>query len=430
MAYSNEAYGNIVTFYNQWRRFRAWIKLEIIANASTYVTVKRTIAVGAAYCDYTGFGVQSGSESHSNISLSAGTSGSWAWSSGYSDTFNVAKQTSARSYSVSAYAGLTGVSAYSTATATITIPALSGVTITFDANGGSGGPTTQNVTTGAATKLTTSVPTRSGYTFAGWSYGGNTYAPGASVTLSSNATFIAKWSAIAPTVTINPYRCVRCDAQGNEQINGTCAKFTMTAYAFDDAYHSVTSVEVGWTDGTNSGTAVLTSLGSYQYEAVVTTFTFDRGTSYAVVFAASYSGVTANALDMLTQANISMDVSATGVGVGCEAVPGQLTSAYPIVRTNDEDYTYLHNGGADAYTRWFCKNGLVVVDGWYWNTASVTTQDQSHSTAIDSAYWPDRKVGQQCGSTMVWVDPSDGKLHWRGSAASTYLAFCIVYRIE
>ena len=426
-----EAYGNIVTHVNQWRRFRAWIKLEIIATASTYVTVKRTIAVGAAYADYTGYGIQSGDQSYTGITIYAGTSGSWVWSSSYSDTFYVARQSTARSYSVSAYAGLSGVSSYSTATATISIPALAGVTITFNANGGTGGPSTQSIPSGTATKLTTSTPTRSGYTFRYWSYNGSTYAPGASVTLSSNATFTAQWSATTVNPTISVFRCVRCDSSGSETPTGTCAKFTATAYVKSgSSYSSVSSVEVGWTDGTNSGTANLSSIGSHQYSVVVTSFTFDTEKTYAVVFAATANGKTVSATDMLTQAALCLDVSAGGVGVGCEAEAGKLKSAYPIVRTTDRGYTYLHNGGADAYTRWHCKNGLVYVEGWYWDTASVTTTEKSLSTAIETGYWPDRKVGQQCGTSAVWVDPSDGKVHYRGSESSSYLAYTIVYRIE
>lgn len=66
-------------------------------------------------------------------------------------------------------------------------------TITYNANGGSGAPTSQNVDYGCKVTLSTTAPTRAGYIFLGWStssnatnesyYGGNTYGVNSSVTL-------------------------------------------------------------------------------------------------------------------------------------------------------------------------------------------------------------------------------------------------------
>lgn len=71
-------------------------------------------------------------------------------------------------------------------------------TITFNANGGTGGPSTQNVCKGAACALTSSTPTRSGYTFSKWNTKadgtGTSYASGANITASANTTLYAIWS--------------------------------------------------------------------------------------------------------------------------------------------------------------------------------------------------------------------------------------------
>ena len=70
-------------------------------------------------------------------------------------------------------------------------------TITFNARGGTGGPTTVTKTHGVTLTLPTTKPTRSGYTFAEWNTKsdgtGTAYAPGASYTGNANATLYARW---------------------------------------------------------------------------------------------------------------------------------------------------------------------------------------------------------------------------------------------
>ena len=74
--------------------------------------------------------------------------------------------------------------------------------ITYDANGGDGGPTTQTKTYGANLTLSTLRPTRSGYVFAGWGTTPTTstvtYASGSTYSSNSPAALYAVWN---PTVT-------------------------------------------------------------------------------------------------------------------------------------------------------------------------------------------------------------------------------------
>lgn len=72
----------------------------------------------------------------------------------------------------------------------------------YDANGGSGAPSTQSgVDSGSGATLTISstIPTRSGFTFNGWntssSGAGTNYSSGGSITLTSDVTLYAKWTA-------------------------------------------------------------------------------------------------------------------------------------------------------------------------------------------------------------------------------------------
>ena len=69
-------------------------------------------------------------------------------------------------------------------------------TLKYDANGGSGAPTSSEFTPGTRFRLSTTKPTKSGATFNGWNIAGTTekYAAGAYVTLYDDTTLYAMWS--------------------------------------------------------------------------------------------------------------------------------------------------------------------------------------------------------------------------------------------
>ena len=73
-------------------------------------------------------------------------------------------------------------------------------TLKYDANGGTGAPSNQTHTqsTNSYTfTVSNTVPTRSGYSFEGWTYGGNTYHGGDSITISKSTptvTLTAVWN--------------------------------------------------------------------------------------------------------------------------------------------------------------------------------------------------------------------------------------------
>ena len=71
-------------------------------------------------------------------------------------------------------------------------------TVSYDANGGSGAPGSQTKTQDATLTLSSTKPTRSGYTFLGWATSASatsaTYKPGGSYTANASVTLYAVWS--------------------------------------------------------------------------------------------------------------------------------------------------------------------------------------------------------------------------------------------
>ena len=109
-------------------------------------------------------------------------------------------------------------------TAYITIPAIEHHTVAFNANGGSGAPGSQTKWYGTVLTLSSTRPTRTGYTFQGWATsasGSVEYQPGGQYGADSDVTLYAVWKANTWTV--------RFDANGG---SGAPANQTKT-YGID-----------------------------------------------------------------------------------------------------------------------------------------------------------------------------------------------------
>lgn len=90
-------------------------------------------------------------------------------------------------------------------TAYITIPAIEHHTVAYNANGGSGAPGSQTKWYGTVLTLSSTIPTRTGYTFQGWATSANgsvAYQPGGQYGADSDVTLYAVWKANAVTCTI------------------------------------------------------------------------------------------------------------------------------------------------------------------------------------------------------------------------------------
>lgn len=128
-------------------------------------------------------------------------------------------------------------------------------TLTFNDNGGSGGPGSQSLTPGVSTQISSTQPRRSGYTFAWWSTqnsstSGTRYSPGAYITISEPTTLYAIWSANY-TVTYN----------GNGATGGSVSNTSHTAL-IESALSSSTfvrgyAVRLNGNNGTVTGSATL-----------------------------------------------------------------------------------------------------------------------------------------------------------------------------
>lgn len=122
-------------------------------------------------------------------------------------TYNYTRGTSAvKRYLYASLADIDVVPGTMYASTTVSIPKLASYTISYNANGGSGAPSAQTKYYGKTLTLSTSKPTRTGYTFQGWatsSTGAKAYNAGASYTANAGATLYAVWTANTYTISYN-----------------------------------------------------------------------------------------------------------------------------------------------------------------------------------------------------------------------------------
>lgn len=154
-----------------------------------------------------------------------------------------------------------------TASGSISVAAKTSYKITYNANGGSGAPSQQTKWHGTNITLSTTKPTRTGYTFKGWATsasGSVAYASGASYTANAAATLYAVWQAVTYKVTYNANGGSGAPGQQTKTYGVTLklstTKPTRTNYNFK-----------GWSK-TASGAVAYAAGANYTANAVITLY--------------------------------------------------------------------------------------------------------------------------------------------------------------
>lgn len=113
----------------------------------------------------------------------------------------------------------------------------------YNANGGSGAPSTQSHNAGTSVTLSSTIPTRTGYNFKGWATSATAtvkqYDAGASYNLYTTVTLYAVWESVLSTISVS---------------NGTMgSSMSISISNYDNTKYTTT---ISWTFGSQSGTIV------------------------------------------------------------------------------------------------------------------------------------------------------------------------------
>lgn len=150
----------------------------------------------------------------------------------------------------------------------VEVPAWTSYKVTYNANGGTGAPGSQTKWKDQTLKLSTTKPTRTGYTFQGWATsasGGVAYAAGANYTTNAGVTLYAVWKANTWTVKYNANGGTGAPASQTKTYGQTLTlsstKPTRTNYNFK-----------GWGTSASATTVAYAAGASYTANAGITLY--------------------------------------------------------------------------------------------------------------------------------------------------------------
>lgn len=288
----------------------------------------------------------------------------------------------------------------------VPVPAKTSYTITYNANGGSGAPASQTKWYNETLKLQTGIPTKSGYTFLGWSTSSTatsaTYAAGANYTANSAATLYAIWR---KTITLT------YDANG-----GSGAPSSQTGYA----YNSNTSVSltisstkptktgytcIGWSTSSTATTPSYNFSTAYSFSANTKLYAVWKANQYSISYNNNGGSgtITAqtktynSALTLSNGSGFSRTGSVNGVGV-----------EYELLRWNTKaDGTgtnYALSGSAPNITQNLTLYAVWAVKYVYPTISNLTVKRTATSSASDTTEADD---GEYLLITFDWTACSE-----------------------
>lgn len=296
------AFGSVQTKNGNWvtgsgyNAYRA-VLYYAVNSETTKVTFNSQLAVqsGEGHDSLSNFTLKlNGNSKSSSAYLSAGATVKVASEDGI-----VVNRTHATQYkTLSAYATGGSWSGSSTASVTITVDPLPSYAVTYNANGGTGAPTSQTkwygdtlTLNGWGTSSGTKAPTRTNYNFLGWST--SSTATSATYTSSSHSytsnaplTLYAVWELAFVAPTISSFTAYRSDSSGNSDPSSTEYMTFKCVWSFNQTGGTNNSGSVKFTygststtvtiSGATSGTATKTVSGTFTDAYSVTALLTDK----------------------------------------------------------------------------------------------------------------------------------------------------------
>lgn len=140
-------------------------------------------------------------------------------------------------------------------------------TVSYNANGGSGAPSSQTKTYGTDLTLSDVIPTRTGFNFRGWatsSTGNVAYSPRGIYSSNSDVELFAVWEDAYIPPEIFGAKAVRCDVDGNERQSGDYIKVSFQWQAGKGANGTIHASTVVASGGISLNISTTDESGSYE----------------------------------------------------------------------------------------------------------------------------------------------------------------------
>lgn len=255
----------------------------------------------------------------------------------------------------------------------VSVPAWTSYAVKYNANGGSGAPSAQTKWKDQTLKLSTTKPTRTGYTFAGWATsasGSVAYAAGANYTANAAVTLYAKWTALTYTV--------KYDANGGSGAPANQTKIygqTLTLSSTEPTRPNYTFK--GWGTSSSDTTVSYDAGGSYTTNAAITlyaiwelAYTKPRITGLSVLRCDSGGTALNNGTYAIVSFSWSSDKDIASITVHWSSSAGSGSADVAASGTSGTVSVVVGNGTLDANTTYAME--IVVTDSVDSTTAKRT----------------------------------------------------------
>lgn len=199
-------------------------------------------------------------------------------------------------------------SATKTVSFSVTVPAWTSYTVKYNANGGGGAPSSQTKWKDQTLTLSSTKPTRTGYTFQGWatsSSGSVAYTAGANYTANASVTLYAIWKAITYTVKYNANGGNGAPSSQTKTYGKTLtlSSTVPTRSSINDNGTLTTYTFKGWATSATSTSVAYKAGASYTANAAITLYAVWSKAVSTSMFDVSYN--TSGGSEVISQIKVS-----------------------------------------------------------------------------------------------------------------------------
>lgn len=246
----------------------------------------------------------------------------------------------------------------------------------FDANGGSGGPQKQEIEFGKEIQLTTNEPTRTGYTFLGWSLFSNAtvaaFKGGDILSVSASFTLYAVWK-------INTYS-IKYNANGGSGILSQQTKEYGETISLSKTIPTRTGYEfLGWSTSSIATTATYQPGSEYSGNSNLTLFAVWKANKYSIEYDAN-GGSGAPATQTKEHGKNIILSSIEPVRTGYEFL-GWSTNSNATIATYKSGSEYSGNSNITLYAVWKVITYSIRYDA-NGGSGAPATQKKEHGKSI------------------------------------------------
>lgn len=256
-------------------------------------------------------------------------------------------------------------------------------TVAYNANGGSGAPSTQTKTHGVNLTLSSTKPTRANYTFLGWgtSSGSTTvaYAPGSTYSLNDSITLYAIWSLSYRPPRLTNLKIDRCNSAGTVTDEGTYFKVTGSWYTDYNATtlyirYKIASKATDWAEssytlsGRSGSINSIVGSGGISTENVYSVQIEIRDGNGSSTFSGEVSAMK-YIIDFKTGGN--------GVAIG---KPSTVDNLFDVNLNTKINNSLSVSKAASFYGGVYCESQLFIKKGWYTVSISQTSNLNDFTT--------------------------------------------------